>query len=162
MSVRSVLSAIAASVVMCRPVLAQTRGDSAAVTAAFVRYVLQEVSDSGVSGHVRAVVVDSGSTAWGAYAAGLLRAALPRSRTPRSDTARYYAMNIVLDSIRIDARRAVVWASWYLCGEEKGLNFWMNPSEYSLVRVDSGWVTKGRRVTSFIDGVCDPYPGRRR
>jgi hypothetical protein len=162
MNVRRTATALAINIALAGSATAQTREDSLAVTNAFVRKVLSEKRGVGELGQV-AVVVDSGSTAWGAYAASVLRAALPRAVTAMSDTARYYALRVSLDNIWIKGAKATVWATWSMCLQNRvgrGLNWWQNPTEYELTRSDTSWVAAEGRVTMHADGHCEAYSGR--
>lgn len=163
MNVRWTVTSLAIMITLASSAAAQTREDSSAVTNAFVRFVLSERRDFGKPGYVEAIVVDSGSTAWGAYAARVLRSALPSSVAPRSDTARYYALRIALESISISGEKATAWATWSLCNQ-RGVGDMLNWSgtsiAYSLVRTDTSWVVTEGRALRYLDGHCDAYPGR--
>jgi hypothetical protein len=143
---------------------AQAQRDTTSATRALINVVSSALATSLERGYFSAVVIDPGRTAWGASAARDLRSALPMSAMPRSDTAKYYAMQVRLDSLRIVGNMATGWATWSLCIERRlneHMNWWENPTEYSLARADSGWVLTGQRVLVFVDGHCDAYPGRR-
>jgi hypothetical protein len=145
------------------PARAQTREDSVAVTNAFVRAVLREKRSPGGWNDTGTVFVDSGSTAWGAYAARVLRAALPSSLMPRSDTARYYALRVTLQSLWISGDKAEVRAEWSNCRRPRAgeyMNWWANSTTYSLARTDTLWSAAEGHIRVYMDGHCDPYPGQ--
>ena len=144
-----ILGVLVAAITIAGTSSAQSRDDSVAVTNAFVRLVVEQ--------HATEIVVDSGRTPWGAYAATVLQAALPHGGTPLTDSARYYALHLLLESVHIGAKRATVRVTWSRCGAEPGMNWWTDPTEYYLVRADSGWVVIDKQVLEFDDGHCHAF-----
>lgn len=162
MTVRAVrcggLWAMAAVMCLAAPVLGQTRDDSVGVARAVAREIATEKRGYGT--YVQAVDITFGSTAWGAYAASALRDALPSTMTPRSDTARYYALRVSFDAVAFRGSKAMVSVTWSACvpgRPERGLNSWWNPTEYDVVKTDTGWVASQGRVTLHADGRCEAY-----
>lgn len=164
MGARRTIVVIVLLLVAARSAFCQTGRDTAAVTRALVSKVALELAASMSQGRYSTVDIDSGSTPWSAAAMRALRAALPPSATPRSDTSKYYATQIRFDALKIAGNVGVASVTWTLCSErrlDQHMNWWQNPTQYSLVRTDSGWLVNDRRVLSYVDGRCDAYPGRR-
>ena len=133
------------------------------MTNAFVRELIGALPAAGKPGYVPYVVIDSGSTAWGAHAARVLRSALESVASPPSDTARYYARRIALNSIWISGSNASVSATWSLCNQRlvgEMYNWGSSEIAHSFVRTDTGWIAAGHTHGLFMDGHCEAYSRR--